>query len=143
MASSFFIIIILAFVLNFHKTSSNVSLQNFLGHLSKSNLKLNNLSPLLNFPLLIVLLISFIFNPAIILCVNTRVLVLTNQYSAGLFVGYTSHGKPQLYEIINIVCWHYQCIAPRLPELSNPFWDPGAPCRSIRSRSYKTFLFHR
>ncbi len=39
--------------------------------------------------------ISFSFNQAIIFFINTRALVLMNQYSTGLFVSYSTHGKKQ------------------------------------------------
>jgi hypothetical protein len=82
----------LAFLLNFCNASLNTSSAAF---------QTNNLQPKLpitfikNYPLLIALLISFSFNQATILCINTHVLVLINQYSTGLFVSYR---KTRLYE---------------------------------------------
>ncbi len=51
-------------------------------------------SPLLKSPTFITLQISFTFNQALIFCINTRALVLINQYSTGLFVSYSSRKKP-------------------------------------------------
>jgi hypothetical protein len=44
--------------------------------------------------------ISFSFNEAIIFCMNTRGLILTKQYSTGLFVSHSTHGKTQLHKNI-------------------------------------------
>jgi hypothetical protein len=41
---------------------------------------------------------SFSFNHAINLGINTHACVFINQYSTGLFVSYSTHGKTQLYE---------------------------------------------
>jgi hypothetical protein len=61
----------------------NVPFQNFLGHLFKT-------TPLIkNSPILIILLLSFSFNRAMIFCINTCAIVLINQYSTGLFVSYS------------------------------------------------------
>jgi hypothetical protein len=41
---------------------------------------------------------SFSFNHTINLGINIHACVLINQYSTGLFVSYSSHGKTQLYK---------------------------------------------
>jgi hypothetical protein len=73
----------------------NVPLQNFRSHPFKT-------TPLIkNSPILIILLLSFSFNHAIIFCINTCAIVLINQYSTGLFVSYSI--ITQLHENIDHV----------------------------------------
>ncbi len=82
----------MAILLNFHNHYNNVSLP------KNSSVTLSKHSTLLKSPFLIMLLISFSFNHAIIFCTNPHALVLINQYSTGPFVSHSAHGKTQLQE---------------------------------------------
>jgi hypothetical protein len=44
------------------------------------------------------LLISFSFNQVVTFCISTHASVLINQYSTGLFVSHSIHGKAKLHE---------------------------------------------
>ncbi len=69
----------------------------------KASPNLNHCPPLLNSPFWIKLQISFSFNQAIILCLNTRVFVLINQYSTGLFVSYSTNRKNPIVQKLNVL----------------------------------------